>query len=307
MNPTPFASHAVKRGAKLALITLPNTLVTPGAVFNPSIAVVNGQLKAAVRHCQSVLYRSSIAVPNYDHWRIVKPDGSQQIVSQTFLINLDQDLRVMQTIKCNLQDNNHCESYVGMEDARLIEWNQQLYLVGTVWRNGVGQIDQVHINNLGQELGRQTISHNTQGVEKNWMPVLDQPYHYVKWSCPLSLVNSQGSAPIVDASQPQILPRELRGGSQVVCVDQHQLAFVHSSWHDRGLNYSQSIICWDKNWQLRYVSTPFTMLGSPVEFVSGLAIWDGWVYVGFGVRDSLPFVLKMSMELFMDMCDGSFG
>lgn len=307
MNPTPFVSHAVKRGAKLALITLPNTLVTPGAVFNPSIAVVDGQLKAAVRHCQSVLYRSSIAVPTYDHWRIVKPDNTKQIVSQTFLINLDQDLRVTQTIKCNLQDNNHCESYVGMEDARLIEWNQQLYLAGTVWRNGVGQIDQVHINSLGQELDRKTISHNTQGVEKNWMPVVDHDYHYVKWSCPLSLVNSQTSQSQVPVPQSQPFSRELRGGSQVVSIDQQQMAFVHSSWHSRGLNYSQSIVCWHKDWQLKKVSQPFSMLGSPIEFVAGLATWDEWVYISFGVRDSLPFVLKMSMELFMEMHDGSFS
>ena len=56
-------------------------------------------------------------------------------------------------------------------------------------------------------------------IVKNWMPIEDLPYHYVKWSNPAEIVKidpDNNTCTTVHLGTTVNLPRDVRGGSQVI-------------------------------------------------------------------------------------------
>jgi hypothetical protein len=94
-----------------------------------------------------------------------------------------------------------------------------------------------------------------------------------------------------------MLPRDLRGGSQVLTYGDHYIAITHevnlfnSEVGRKDAVYYHRVVLWDKNWKLLQVSPEFHFMDGHVEFCIGLADYGSDFLITFGFQDNAAFVL----------------
>lgn len=319
-----FVQLALENGAQLAPICVhfPQEVKNNG-VFNPSVFNDKDCLYVNLRTCNYTLFHSEDASTPLDN---------SPFNRQTFhILGENQDVKVTTNIFCYLETSNLkplftntiCTEdfdkppqwvFSGLEDARLVKWSDKFYLCGTrrdTESTGIGRMELSEMEvkyGFPKELKRIRMpapnNENTY-CEKNWMPILDHPFHFVRWSNPADIVYynpSNGSTTtVVRGHENKDLSTQLRGGSQVIKWDDGYLAMVHQV-HSTYVNgkydheYKQQFIFWDSNWNIVKYSDQFTMLGAKIEFASGLTTIDNDVVITFGHQDSTSFVVKVSTE-----------
>jgi hypothetical protein len=154
---------------------------------------------------------------------------------------------------------------------------------------------------------------NSSYCEKNWMPVVDMPYHFVKWSNPTELVKVD---PIektctqvhVGTYLPQ--PQDYRGGSQVIPFDDYRIAMSHTTYLYKSAagkkngRYRHSLIVWDKNWNVVKYAPVFSFLDADIEFCCGMTEHNGDFLLSFGLQDNAAFLLRAPRKLLEDLVYG---
>jgi hypothetical protein len=154
--------------------------------------------------------------------------------------------------------------------------------------------------------------------EKNWMPVLDQEYTYIKWCNPTEVVladiNKQKAETIfvenkrLFGGNPKGLT-EPRGGSQVIPFGDYYIALVHDVDLFKGEAkvkdgvYRHRFIVWDKNWNIVNHSDDFTIMGGHTEFTCGMCHYKGRILITFGFQDNAAYLLEVpykTIETFLN-------
>ena len=145
--------------------------------------------------------------------------------------------------------------------------------------------------------------------EKNWMPILDLPYHYIKWGNPTEVVKvdpETGSSETIFLGERKDIPRDLRGGSQVIPWKDYYIAITHevdlfqSETDRKDAVYSHRVCFWDKNFNLVKWSNDFSIMGGHVEFCVGLAQQGSDFLMSFGFQDNVAYLLKFPEKVFED-------
>jgi hypothetical protein len=139
--------------------------------------------------------------------------------------------------------------------------------------------------------------------EKNWMPVLDQDFTFVKWTNPTEVVRyhpSSGMTETIFLSDPLSLGTgDIRGGSQVIPLGGHRIAFVHetnlfnSEAGRKDAIYKHRFVVWDKSWNVVEVSEAFSILGGNIEFSCGMAERGDHLLITFGFQDNAAYLLGL--------------
>mgnify|MGYP007100243768 FL=1 len=151
------------------------------------------------------------------------------------------------------------------------------------------------------------IPFQTLSLEKNWMPVLDMPYHFVRWADPLEVVKvdpkTKSSEIVISKNYNLSLPLGLRGSSQVIpfskgriCIT-HECNFFHHPGYHKDAQYYHRFMIWDEDWNLVRLSKPFKFMAAQVEFNTGLAIKDNNFIITYGYQDNAAYALKMPINL----------
>ena len=233
--------------------------------------------------------------------------------------------------------------FVGAEDLRLTQWNGKIYGSGVrrFFPDGRGRMQVSSLNidtNKVVEEERVFIEAPTNPesyCEKNWMPLTDSPFVYLKWCSPVEVVQADPTMkslfpqeyPVVDPQDGKIktatnicssrtwvskqnelpLGLEPRGGSQVIPYKDYYIAAIHEvdGWHneknDRDAYYYHRFIVWDKNWNLVSYSDKFTFMHGRIEFCCGLASYKDSFLITFGFQDNTAFLFKMSKKHFDEL------
>ena len=302
----------------------------PGAGFmNPTILADGDRLLVNLRHINYTLYHSERK--QFPSWAgplaYLHPETDLTLRTVNYLCELDNDLNVLYSheIDTTQHDVPALWEFHGLEDGRLARWDDKLYLIGVrrdTTTNGQGRMELSEI--LLTETGAQEVSRtripapapNDSYCEKNWMPILDKPYHFVKWTNPTEVVAADpaGGATITTALNPGIsLNWDARGGSQVVKWGNHYIAFVHqvSLWHNYlnqkdGL-YRHRLAVWNDQFELVGISPePMHFIDADIEFVAGACEWNGSLLVTFGYQDNAAYVLDIPGSL-VDRLIGDAG
>jgi hypothetical protein len=182
------------------------------------------------------------------------------------------------------------------------------------------------IDNEWQEVSRNPIpapGDNATYCEKNWMPVIDMPWHFVKWCNPTEVIKfdiEKGTTTTVHLDETKRyhqFSRDLRGGTQVFPIgDGRRLCFTHEVdllkdvFHRKDGHYNHRVIVWDDEWNIIHATQDFSFFGSQIdptlgheyniEFATGITFLDGDVLIAFGYQDNGTFILRMSEEIFFD-------
>jgi hypothetical protein len=208
--------------------------------------------------------------------------------------------------------------FVGLEDVRLMEWNDKLYTTGVrrdIKPNGEGRMELCEIvvdDTTVKEVSRFRIpppKDLNSYCEKNWMPILDNPYQYVKWSNPVEVVEvdpETETCKTLHVGEYAPIPRDLRGGTQVVTIGEYYVALTHevdlfnSEVGRKDGVYLHRFIVWDKDWNLVRYTDDFSMMAGLVEFSVGMALKDGDVYITYGFQDNAAFVVRLPQKAMME-------
>jgi len=335
-----LATYALKRGGSLHPILLPKSVLgNEAGIMNPSIYSRDGELLLNIRHVNYILYHSE--GKRFPHqWGplvYIHPENDVTLRTHNVMCKLDSDLNLKSADRVDMVlDTDPTWNFIGLEDARLFEWDKKLYLCG-VRRDcyddkGKGRMELCHIEwdkktKSWVELSRHPIpapDGDGSYCEKNWMPVLDMPYHFVKWCNPTQVCKfdiEAGTTENVfkDESDRQPFEKDFRGGSQVIRINDNQrMAFIHETnllrdpFNRKDGDYSHRVLIWDNDWNIVHTSRKFHFMGTfydhvtntdyNIEFVTGMTVHPetGDVLISFGWQDNACYILRMPQQLFLD-------
>ena len=315
--------RAVSKGGKLAPLIIDHGVTSGTGLMNPSLFVDDdGDILVNLRHVNYTLYHSEnkqkFPCP-FGPLSYLHPEKDQRLVTTNFLLRLDNDLNVINQTKVDYAlDVTPIWTFVGEEDARIVKWDGDYYLIGVrrdTTTNGQGRMEysKIEIDKdkwTATEVSRLRIpapDGDDTYCEKNWMPILDKPYHFIKWTMPTEIVWANPKEPetnITLLKQTPSAPRDQRGGTPIVRWGDYYIAITHEVWlwynylKQKDSIYRHRLVVWDKDFNFVGLSGEnFSFLESPIEFCIGAAVHNGDLLLGFGVQDNCAFVLRTPTEV----------
>ena len=328
--------YALKRGGSIHPITLPKELTGETGIMNPSIFIHDGRILLNIRHVNYTLYHSE--GKRFPHtWgplQYLHPENDISLTTYNIMTELDSELNILNAGRINTSelDTEPTWNFIGLEDGRLFCWEDRLFLCG-VRRDcyddkGKGRMELQEIEFIEgewKEVARFPIpAPGDDGTycEKNWMPIIDMPWHFVKWCNPTEVVKfdiEKGTTETVhhERESYQEMVRDLRGGTQVYPIgDGKRITFTHEVDLTRDNFSLPSFHCpplllfWDEDWNLSVWTRVFHFMGTQIdpttgyeyniEFATGMTFLDGHIIIAFGYQDNGTFLLKMPEDVFFD-------
>lgn len=320
-----LVQRAVKYGGKLAPIVIPTESST--GLMNPSVFVDDdGEILVNLRHVNYTLYHAESTQRFPSRWgplSYLHPEKDQALRTINYLVRLNNDLKVTDYTEIKMLSlHTPIWEFTGLEDCRLMRWDGDYYIVGVrrdTTTNGQGRMEYSRlnldkINWSAEETHRVRIpapGPDDSYCEKNWVPVLDKPYHFVKWTCPTELVRADPTAPLCEqifvrpSFQP---PADQRGSSQVIRWGNlymsitHEVSLYKNYLKQKDAVYRHRMILWDDQFNVVGMSPQnFSFLDGQVEFCAGAAKQGNDLLISFGFQDNAAFVLRVPGAVVEDM------
>ena len=292
---------------------------------NPSILIKEEKILVNLRHLQYTLYHSE--KQNFEHpygpLVYLHPENDCTLTTTNFYCELNDSLDITYYSKVDTSnfDIPPKWEFVGLEDARLIHWDNKLYLCG-VRRDldtiGTGRMELSEIvkhDNKIVEISRARIPAPPPDKEycnKNWMPILDQPYHFVKWVNGTEIVKFDPvglTTKTVIQKDRVYNSKDMRGGSQVLPFKNGYFCLIHetdlykSEAGRKDATYRHKFVVWDKNWNIIKISKEFSFLNAKIEFACGMAKLKNDYLITFGFQDNAAYILKVNEQVIEDFID----
>lgn len=293
--------------------------------MNPSIAFDGNRLLFSVRGVNYIFYNSR-RFPVLGDQLTVYINNDNALKSTNFIGILDPDtLKVKDCVMIHTDnfDTEPLWEFQGLEDGRLLSWNNKLYLSGDrrdTDTEGTGRIELSGIEypdgkHKAREISRTRISIPADSYcEKNWMPFTDKPGKWMRDITKNEIIdfnNVTRNTNLYDLDNSGIVKEKsqfpLRGSSQLVLSGANYYGIAHDCslecYNDktnaRNGIYRHFIIETDTEGKITDCSRPFTFSNGDfnVEFCCGLAFKDDFGYISFSENDSIPVVMKFRKSL----------
>lgn len=318
-----FGKYCLTHGAMIRPLNLPNDDNEYVGTCNPSVFIDNGRVRLILRKVNYALWNCDdeykFTTQYGPLWYITK-DGDGHLRTKNYLCEINDNGFVSKLINTEKFDKEPLWEFVGLEDARLVRWNGKLYGTGVrrdTTTNGQGRMELSELDEDGNEISRVRIKapgDDSSYCEKNWMPILDMPYHYVKWCEPVEVVKANPETgeceSVLFKHQPADLEyyntnnMHIRGSSQVIPWGEYRIAITHlcELWINEkkqksGAGYFEQFIVWDKDWNIIKMSEPFRFAGFGVEFTNGLAYDNGKFYIPFALQDNFSYMIEINEDI----------
>jgi GR25 family glycosyltransferase involved in LPS biosynthesis len=305
-------------GGSITPLIIPSDLTNGTGLMNPSIYVDKGKLILNLRHVNYTLYHcegEQLFINRWGPLAYLNPENDIHLRTTNWLCELNDDLTIKNWNKVDTSklDIEPVWEFIGLEDGRLVRWDDKLYLCGVrrdTKTNGEGRMELSELKKY-KEVKRSRIqppNDPNSYCEKNWMPVIDMPYHFVKWTNPTELVKVN---PETNTSETIILKDgvgshlNLRGGSQIIPYGNDRICIIHevdlwkNKLEQKDAKYNHRLVIWDKDWNIKHISESFSFMDGEIEFCCGLAEYKGDLLITFGFQDNAAYILKMPIT-FLD-------
>lgn len=305
---------ALDNGGEIVPLIISPKFTNGTGLMNPSIFVkLSGEIIINIRHVNYTLYHSEgkLFQHRWGPLQYLHPDNDRTLTTKNYIMHLDDDYKpsTVYPINTSLLDVPSKWEFIGLEDARLVEWDEKLFMSGVrrdTTSNGQGRIELSEVilkDGEYHEISRVRIptpgNVNTY-CEKNWMPILDKPYSWVKWTLPteVAIYNSSKNETTSQIHETSYkVEYDLRGGSQLLPFEDGYIAIVHdvdlfnSESGMKDAVYRHRIIIWDHEMKVQYISNRFSLMGGHIEFVAGIAKHNDSLFISFGFQDNAAYLL----------------
>ena len=275
-----------------------------------------------IRHVGYIMHHVEFNQKYWGMWgamQYMNPENFLYLETTNYLCHLDDELNQTDYHKIDTTkyDKKPLWDFIGQEDVRIFRWDNKFYTCGVrrdIDTIGTGRMEMCEVINNDdsfKEITRDRIEvpEKDTYLEKNWMPVLDMPYHFVRHADPIELVKvdckNKNCKVIIKKSKNQKIANkldncDLRGGSQVIPFGEYRLCITHEvffPWHPVGngkdAHYYHRFLFYDKDWNIVKISKRFKFMDAMIEFNCGLAEKDDNLIITFGYQDNAAYVLSM--------------
>ena len=322
-----LVQKSVQHGGKLAPIVIEKGLTSGTGLMNPSIFIDDdGDILVNLRHVNYTLYHSENTQQFPSRWgplSYLHPEKDHALRTTNYLCRLDADLNMTDYVCVDTSklDVMPLWEFTGEEDCRVVQWDNDYYLIGvrrdtTTHGQGRMELSKIELDKqtwTAKEVSRIRIpapGPDDSYCEKNWMPIVDRPYHFVKWASPVEVVKAnpeKSESTQVSLRQGIQPPTDLRGGSQLVRWGNVYISIVHevnlfkNYLVQKDGIYRHRLCVWDDQINLVGLSNSFTFLDARIEFCAGAAVHNGDLLISFGFQDNAAFVLRTPKVLVEDL------
>ena len=314
-----LVQRAVAQGGQLAPLIIDHSLPDNTGIMNPSVFIDDdGDILVNLRLVNYTLYISEADQRFFSPWgplTYLHPEKDQRLVTVNYLCRLDKDLNIINSTQVKMLElHKPIWEFHGLEDARVVRWDGDLYMIGVrrdTTTNGQGRMEYSKIELdkdawTAEEVSRvripAPIDEATSYCEKNWMPIIDKPYYFVKWTMPTEVVWANPEKPeskqaYVKQTPPS--PIDQRGGSHVVKWGDHYICFTHEVklWknylNQKDSIYRHRLVVWDTEFNFVGLSDAFAFMDTKIEFCVGAAKRGENLLVSFGVQDNCAFIVDV--------------
>jgi hypothetical protein len=317
-----LVQKAVEHGGKLAPIAISGTF----GGMNPSVFIdSDGDILVNVRVVNYILYHSENKQQFPSRWgplAYLHPEKDQRLVTENYLVRLNSDLEILNCAQVEMLElHTPIWEFVGLEDARLVQWEDKYYLIGVrrdTTTTGVGRMEYTHvdIDKLSwtiKETKRVRIpapNGDDSYCEKNWYPILDKPYHFIKWTMPTEMVKANPESPEIEqvfVKETPPAPSDQRGGTQAIkwgnmyIAITHEVSLFKNYLQQKDGIYRHRLVLWDDQFNFVGLSKSFSFLDARIEFCVGAAVYEGDLLISFGFQDNAAFVLRTPRKVVEDL------
>ena len=322
-----LVKRVIDTGGDITPLLIPAELTNGTGLMNPSIMVKDGKITVIIRHVNYTFYHSEKKLFQHPYGPLtyIHPENDVRLRTWNWYCEIGNDFKVSKYYKVDTSTFDVYEplwEFVGLEDARIIEWDNKLYLSGVrrdTTTNGVGRMElsEIQVNKDSvKEISRVRIeppNDPNSYCEKNWMPVIDKPFHYVKWANPTELVKVdpiKGTSQTVHLSNTINIPRDLRGGSQIVPYKDGYFAITHevdlfkSEEGRKDAVYYHRFIIWDKDFNILKITPEFHFMDADVEFCIGMTEYKNEYLITFGFQDNAAYLLRAPKTTIEEFING---
>lgn len=317
-----FVKLALENGGVIKPLIIPAEYTNGTGLCNPSVLVDGENILVNVRHVQYTLYHTELQKFEHQYGPLVylNPENDITLRTTNYICQLDQNLDISHWSKVDTSklDKEPLWEFVGLEDARLIKWNNTFYLCGVrrdTTTNGQGRMELSELEFFEEsvkEISRFRIPSpppDTEYCSKNWMPILDMPFHYVKWTNGTEVVKvtpkENKTESIIQRDWVQA-PKDLRGGSQVISYKggyltlNHETDLFKTEAGRKNATYRHRFTYWDKDWNIQKFSPVFSFLENQIEFACGMDKYENDYLITFGVQDNAAYILRVPGKFMED-------
>jgi hypothetical protein len=318
---------AMDAGGSIHPLIIPADKTNGTGLMNPSIFIDGDKILCNIRHVNYTLYHSERK--QFQHrWgplQYIHPENDVKLRTWNYMAELNEDLTIktVNQVDTSKFDVEPLWEFIGLEDARLFRWDGKLYHSGVrrdTTTNGQGRMElsELEMTPTGtKEIKRTRIptpGNKDTYCEKNWMPVIDQPYTYVKWCNPTEVVNYDINKNVtstikLDESTYKAGMPDFRGSSQVIPWGDYYIALIHevnlfkSPAGEKDGTYLHRFLVWDKDWNLLKYTDTFSFMKADIEFCCGAAWLNGELLLSFGFQDNAAFIVKMPEQLLRELLE----
>jgi len=315
-----FVKLALESGGTIHPLLTPSSYLNGPPLTNPSVYNDNGKILVNLRNINYTLYHSE--KNKFEHqWGplvYIHPENDLRLRTWNIMCEMDEDLRIK---RYNKVDTSEFDTYppqwefVGLEDARIVRWDGKLYICG-VRRDldtvGTGRMElsEIVISDSGvKEVSRHRIpapGDDQEYCNKNWMPILDMPYHFIKWANGTNIVyydiHNKTTESLILKEWKDLGCIDLRGGSQVIPFGDFRICLAHETFLYKSPagrkdgDYKHRFIVWDKDWNIVKVSPRFSFMNAEIEFAVGMCEHGDDYLMTFGFQDNAAYLLRVSKE-----------
>lgn len=336
-----FIKTVIENGGKIKPLLVPYEISKGTGQMNPSILIDSNKILVNVRNVGYVLIHSENEQRFPSRWgplAYTHPENDQTLRTVNVFMELNEtyDIIRVQAIDTSKLDVTPKWEFIGLEDGRLVRWNDKLLLTGVrrdTTTNGVGrmEISELFINNkVVAEIKRERIeSTNTSSYcEKNWMPILNKPFHYIKWSNPTEVVQvietpneefplRAKTVILSEKHVPNI--RDWRGSSQIIPLEDetilddgkyialvHEVILFNNALGQKDAYYFHRFLLWNNNFDIIGMSDYFNFMTERMGFSCGLAIHNNnknekVVLMPFGHQDNSSYLAEIPFKYFKNL------
>jgi FkbM family methyltransferase len=318
-----FVKLALENGGSIHPLIIPSSDLKGPALTNPSIYNDNGKILVNLRNINYTLYHSE--KKKFEHpWGplvYIHPENDWRLRTWNVMCEMNDNMSIKSYhhIDTSKFPDKELWEFVGLEDCRIVRWDDKLYITG-VRRDldtiGTGRMElsEIEFTESGvKEISQRRIPAPPPDQEycnKNWMPILDMPYHYVKWTNGTEVVKYD----IETNTTSSVLTREwkdfgtidLRGGSQIIPVGEYRMCLTHETYLTKspagrkdGI-YRHRFVVWDKDWNIVKVSKQFSFMNAEIEFAVGMVEYKDDYLITFGYQDNAAYLVRVSKEFVLD-------
>lgn len=314
-----FTRFVESNGGKFYSFTLPqNLLKNKFSVSNSSCAWYNGGLVINTRLIEYIkVFQDSelfyLGDNNYAQSYFYTKDGydSRNVISKY------KDGKIYDTAETIYPKESYWDiHYRGLEDGRLVVWDNKLYIYGTRWdrMSHKGCICIYELTDSGQPVNEIIIPPQNNGdCEKNWAAVSDRPFTFVYMHNPTQIISVDGNGfcqLIKEHPKNSNIQRTIKGSTQIVRYDESTyISLVHTNncYEKDGLwytDYLTAFVLYNNELDIIKMSDWFVFNSPMCEFTCGIVIHDEEVYITYSQFDCITSLLvtdKKTINEFIDL------